>query len=176
MQLEPHAGNVTNSNAAVTITPSGRLYAVYSMNLDHTAAPACRQDCADRCCQSCHHTPQRELGNGCRTDLLGHFVMRYSDDMGASWSSRRYEVPYPLTWIDRQNVFNGSVRMMWTVSLPTTGIRVLVYLAGDGCTTRMRCRWISSSFATVWRGSALRRSAAFHKRHPRSCSFSRRTT
>ena len=41
--------------------------------------------------------------------------MRYSDDMGASWSSRRYEVPYPLTWIDRQNVFNGSVRMMWTV-------------------------------------------------------------
>ena len=94
MQLEPHAGNVTNSNAAVTITPSGRLYAVYSMNLDRTAAPACRQDCADRCCQSCHHTPQRELGNGCRTDLLGHFVMRYSDDMGASWSSRRYEVPY----------------------------------------------------------------------------------
>jgi hypothetical protein len=118
VHLEPEA-NVTNSNAAIVVAPSGRLYALYSMNVDRIDAPACRQNCASRCCQSCHSGPHRRpapaVGNGCRTDLLGHFVLKYSDNVGASWSEQRWDVPYPLTAIDRQNVFNGTVKMMWTV-------------------------------------------------------------
>jgi hypothetical protein len=50
-------------------------YAMYNMNLDNVT-----------------HLPN---GDPCgRTDELGHFVMRYSDDAGRHWSEQRYEVPY----------------------------------------------------------------------------------
>ena len=39
-----------------------------------------------------------------RTDELGHFVARYSDDGGKSWSDHgRHEVPYRLTPLDVNN-------------------------------------------------------------------------
>ena len=48
---------------------------MYNMNLDNVT-----------------HLPN---GDPCgRTDELGHFVMRYSDDAGRHWSEQRYEVPY----------------------------------------------------------------------------------
>ena len=48
---------------------------MYNMNLDNIT-----------------HLPN---GDACgRTDELGHFVMRYSDDAGRRWSDQRYEVPY----------------------------------------------------------------------------------
>ena len=42
-------------------------------------------------------------------------MCRYSDNDGATWSADRYLVPYPDTWIDRHNTFNGSYHIMWTV-------------------------------------------------------------
>ena len=50
-----------------------------------------------------------------RVDELGYFYMRYSDDDGRSWSADRHLVPYPNTWIDRQNDFHGEHHIMWTV-------------------------------------------------------------
>eukprot|EP00939_MAST-03C_sp_MAST-3C-sp1_P003785 g3785.t1 len=51
-----------------------------------------------------------------RDDELGYFYLKYSDDGGESWSDERYPVPYPETWIDRNNVpFRGSTKIMWTV-------------------------------------------------------------
>lgn len=50
-----------------------------------------------------------------RTDELGHFVMRYSDDGGRTWSKERYEVPFRLTSLDYNNTWHGKVKMMWNV-------------------------------------------------------------
>ena len=52
---------------------------------------------------------------GARNDEMGYFYMRYSEDDGRSWSSDRFLVPYPNTWVDRQNQFNGTHRFMWCV-------------------------------------------------------------
>ena len=32
-----------------------------------------------------------------------------------SWSHKRFEVPYRLTEIDRQNTWGGKVKIMWNV-------------------------------------------------------------
>eukprot|EP00941_MAST-03F_sp_MAST-3F-sp1_P001473 g1473.t1 len=50
-----------------------------------------------------------------RADMFGNFFMKYSEDGGKSWSKKRYLVPYPSTWIDRQNSFHGKTNIMWTV-------------------------------------------------------------
>jgi len=73
--LEDEHIGVDNSYGTLAITPSGRIYCLYNMNLDNiTKLPS---------------------GEACtRTDELGHFVMKYSDDGGRSWSKQRYEVPF----------------------------------------------------------------------------------
>ena len=38
-----------------------------------------------------------------RTDMLGHYWLKWSDDGGASWSDERVEVPLRATKIDREN-------------------------------------------------------------------------
>ena len=40
-----------------------------------------------------------------RVDEIGHFVMRYSDDGGKSWSAQRYEVRM------RMHAHSGRMRM-----------------------------------------------------------------
>jgi hypothetical protein len=69
---------------------SKRLYAVYNLNLHNVTLSG-------------------------RKDELGFFYMRYSDNDGQSWSTERYLVPYPNTWVDNQNDFNGTTHIMWTV-------------------------------------------------------------
>ena len=61
-----------------------------------------------------HPNATRPCSTG-RNDELGHFVMKYSDDEGRSWSHKRFEVPYRLTEIDRQNTWGGQVKVMWNV-------------------------------------------------------------
>ena len=51
-----------------------------------------------------------------RTDILGFFRMRYSDDGGRSWSKDHWRVPLRRTRIDEHNVpFDGKVTMQWCV-------------------------------------------------------------
>eukprot|EP00041_Stephanoeca_diplocostata_P023605 m.582544 g.582544 ORF g.582544 m.582544 type:complete len:792 (-) comp22337_c1_seq16:1784-4159(-) len=95
-RLEPLAVGIDNSYGTLAIAETGRLYAMYNMNLDNIT-----------------HLPD---GTACtRTDELGHFVMRYSDDAGRTWSSSRYEVPYRLTPLDFNNSWDGKVKIMWNV-------------------------------------------------------------
>jgi hypothetical protein len=51
-------------------------------------------------------------------DSLGHFVYRYSDDHGRSWSAERFDLPVREMEIDRQNVYGGRVRFFWNVGRP----------------------------------------------------------
>ena len=47
--------------------------------------------------------------------MMGGYFLRYSDDEGATWSSRRYPVPFRLTSIDTHNEWNGTTTIGWSV-------------------------------------------------------------
>ncbi|MBI4892962.1 MAG: exo-alpha-sialidase [Acidobacteria bacterium] len=74
------------------VTPSGRVFVFYDYNGDNFRAPR-------------------------RSDELGWFVYRYSDDHGVTWSER-HRVPMRLTRVDRENTFQGKVQLFWCVSHP----------------------------------------------------------
>jgi hypothetical protein len=48
-------------------------------------------------------------------DSLGHFVFKYSDDHGRSWSAQRYDIPMREFEIDRRNPYGGKLRFFWNV-------------------------------------------------------------
>jgi hypothetical protein len=50
-----------------------------------------------------------------RVDSLGHFVFKYSDDHGKSWSEKRYDIPAREFDIDRENTSGGKIRYFWNV-------------------------------------------------------------
>jgi hypothetical protein len=95
IRLEPPT-NPDNAYGVIVQTTFGRVYVIYNMNLDRVS----------------------KLPDGSpisRDDEIGHFVMRYTDDGGDTWSADRYEVPYALTSIDRNNSWKGAVKIMWSV-------------------------------------------------------------
>jgi hypothetical protein len=85
-----------------------------------------------------------------RVDTLGHYVFRYSDDGGATWSEQRTEIPVREFDIDRENPYKGETRFFWSVCKPlTVGNRV--YLAvhkvgrfGDGFMARSEGAFLAS--------------------------------
>jgi len=74
------------------VTPSGRAFVFYNYNGDNFRAPR-------------------------RSDELGWFVYRYSDDHGVTWSGR-HRIPLRFTRVDRENTYQGKVQMFWCVSHP----------------------------------------------------------
>jgi hypothetical protein len=50
-----------------------------------------------------------------RVDSLGHFVFKYSDDHGKTWSAQRYEIPQRDFEIDRRNPYGGKIKFFWNV-------------------------------------------------------------
>lgn len=83
-------------------TAFGRIYVFYNHNTDNL-----REVKAD---------PAFFPGGRCeRVDTQGHFVFRYSDDHGRTWSPDRFEVPVRAFEIDRENPYGGKVRFFWTV-------------------------------------------------------------
>jgi hypothetical protein len=100
-------GSLPNAYAVTALAPhagpnrTGRVYAIYNMNLDNV---------------TCTHPSATKACTTGRNDELGHFVMKYSDNGGRHWSKKRFEVPYRLTAIDRDNTWGGQVKIMWNVS------------------------------------------------------------
>lgn len=72
------------------VTPGGRVIVFYNYNGDNFRAAR-------------------------RSDELGWFVYRFSDDNGTSWSDR-VRIPMRMTKCDRENTFNGDVQLFWCVS------------------------------------------------------------
>ncbi len=104
VDVEPADGPEA-SYAVLMKVPSGRVYAFYNHNTDDV-----RRVKADN--------PPFGDGYCTRVDSLGHYVFKYSDDHGRSWSEQRFDVPVREMDIDRQNADGGRLRYFWNVGKP----------------------------------------------------------
>ena len=91
-----------NSYAVMLKAPSGRVYVFYNHNTDNV------------------REVRRHDGEApfTRVDSLGHFVFKYSDDHGRSWSKERHDIPFRLFQRDRENVYGGALCFFWNVGKP----------------------------------------------------------
>ena len=87
-------------------TPSGRVYAFYNHNTDNV-----REVPRDP-------VPGKPKTMEKRVDSLGHFVFRFSDDHGVTWSPKRYDIPMREFQIDRENSTGGKIKFFWNVGKP----------------------------------------------------------
>jgi hypothetical protein len=101
VDVEPASGPEA-SYAVLLKVPSGRVYVFYNHNTDNV-----RRAIADK--------PAYSDGYVTRVDSLGHFVFKYSDDHGRSWSARRYSIPMRDFEIDRNNPYGGKLKFFWNV-------------------------------------------------------------
>ncbi len=101
VRLEPPDGR-ENSYAVMLKNSFGRIYIFYNHNTDNVRE-ILRHD---------------RRGSFSRVDSLGHFVFRYSDDHGRTWSPGRYEIPVREFLCDRENVYGGKIRFFWNVGKP----------------------------------------------------------
>jgi len=101
--VEPPSGPEA-SYAVMLKVPSGRIYIFYNHNTDNVREVK-RHD---------HPEPLT------RVDSLGHFVFKYSDDHGRTWSDKRYDVPFRLFECDRENIYQGKLCFFWNVGKPFT--------------------------------------------------------
>jgi len=83
--------------------PGGRVFVFYIFNADDV-----RELPADN--------PPYPTGLTQRMDSHGHYVFRWSDDHGKTWSKDRGTIPVREFEIDRRNVTKGKVRLFWNVS------------------------------------------------------------
>lgn len=84
---------------------AGRIFVFYNHNTD-----SIREVLADR--------PAYPDGVCRRVDSLGHYVYRFSDDGGRTWSANRYDIPMRTMEIDRQNPYGGKLKFFWNVGKP----------------------------------------------------------
>ena len=101
VDVEP-ANGPEASYAVMLKVPYGRVYVFYNHNTDNV-----RQVIADK--------PAYPDGFCRRVDSLGHFVFKYSDDGGRTWSPKRYDVPMREFEIDRRNAYQGKLKFFWNV-------------------------------------------------------------
>ena len=102
--LEPDDGPEA-SYAVLLRIPGGRIYAFYNHNTDNVrTVKADNPPYGDGLCR--------------RVDSLGHFVFKFSDDNGRTWSADRYDIPQRLMDIDRQNADKGDLLYFWNVGRP----------------------------------------------------------
>ncbi len=91
-----------NSYAVMLKVPSGRIFVFYNHNTDNVREV--------KCCDG-----KTTLT---RVDSLGHYVFKYSDDYGKSWSEQRYDIPIRNFACDNENVYGGTLRFFWNVGKP----------------------------------------------------------
>ena len=97
IDIEPADGPPA-SWAMPLLTPSGRVYVFYDYNGDKVDSLNGKK---------IH-----------RTDMLGWYVYKYSDDNGRTWSDKRYRLPVRQTSMDEANDWHGKVQMLWGIGKP----------------------------------------------------------
>lgn len=89
--IEP-SGPKASSYAVPYITDYGRIYVLYGYN-------------------------RSDIEVAHRSDVVGNYCFKYSDDNGLTWSPR-YIIPMPLTDFDSTNEFHGKQHMFWNICKP----------------------------------------------------------
>ncbi len=99
--IEPDDGPEASYGVLLKV-PGGRIYAFYNHNTDRVTEV------------------KREDGGAPykRVDCVGHYVFKYSDDHGRTWSAHRYDIPVREFECDRTNVYGGKERFFWNVGQP----------------------------------------------------------
>ncbi len=101
VELEPVDGPPSVYSLPV-VAKTGRVYAFYDYNGDNFPCPA-------------------------RSDCVGWFVYKYSDDNGRTWSNERYRLPMRMTQVDRTNTFDGKVQIFWGIGKPITFDNTMIF-------------------------------------------------
>jgi len=135
VDVEPSSGREA-SYAVLLKAPYGRIYVFYNHNTDNV-----RRVIADN--------PPYADGFARRVDSLGHFVFKYSDDHGRTWSARRYDIPVRDFAIDRQNPYGGKLKFFWNVG------RAFAH-GGAGYVPLHKVGGIGEGFFTSSEGALLR--------------------
>ncbi|MCX5661861.1 MAG: hypothetical protein NTW19_19460 [Planctomycetota bacterium] len=100
VDVEPADGPEA-SYAVLLATPAGRVYCFYNHNTDRIK------------------TARTEDGKEVsRVDSMGHYVFKFSDDGGRTWSPQRHDLPVREFACDRDNVYQGKLRFFWNVGKP----------------------------------------------------------
>jgi hypothetical protein len=100
VDVEPADGPEA-SYAVLLKTPYGRVYAFYNHNTDRI-----------------EEVKREDGGTYKRVDSLGHYVFKYSDDHGRSWSAQRTDIPMRAFTCDLQNTHHGDPKFFWNVGKP----------------------------------------------------------
>jgi len=145
VDIEPSNGP-ESSYAVLLKVPTGRVYVFYNHNTDNV-----REVIADK--------PVYPSGYCKRVDSLGHFVFKYSDDNGLTWSAKRYDVPMRDFEIDRKNPYGGKLKFFWTVG------RAFTY-KGAGYVPLHKVGGFGEGFFTSSEGVLLRSSNILTERDP----------
>jgi hypothetical protein len=98
--LEPITGPEA-SYAVLLKVPGSRIYAFYNHNTDNV-----------------REVKREDKAVYKRVDSLGHYVFKYTDDHGRTWSAQRYPIPVREFECDRTNVYGGKLRFFWNVGRP----------------------------------------------------------
>lgn len=150
VDVEPSDGPEA-SYAVLLKVPSGRVYVFYNHNTDNV-----REVIADK--------PAYRDGINRRVDSLGHFVFKYSDDQGRSWSAQRYDIPQRDFEIDRKNVYGGKLKFFWTVG------KAFAY-KGAGYVPLHKVGGFGEGFFTSSEGVLLRSDNILTERDPAKISW-----
>jgi hypothetical protein len=145
VDVEPSNGPEA-SYAVLLKVPGGRVYVFYNHNTDNV-----RQVIGDK--------PAYPDGWVRRVDSLGHFVFKYSDDHGRSWSAQRYDVPQRDFQIDRANPYGGRLKYFWNVG------RAFLY-RGAGYVPLHKVGGFGEGFFTSSEGVLLRSPNILSERDP----------
>ena len=86
-------------------TKYGRIYCFYNYNAENLRGVIASH-------------PNYPNGICTRVDTQGHFVFRYSDDNGKSWSDKWYDIPQREFEVDRLNPYGGKIKYFWNVGKP----------------------------------------------------------
>ena len=145
VDVEPAHGPEA-SYAVLLKVPYGRVYVFYNHNTDNV-----REVIADK--------PAYPDGFCRRVDSLGHFVFKYSDDNGRTWSAKRYEIPMRDFEIDRRNPYQGKLKFFWNVGHAFT-------YGGAGFVPIHKVGGFGEGFFTSSEGALLRSGNILTERDP----------
>jgi len=102
--VEPPDGPESSYAVMLKAQDTGRIYIFYNHNTDNVREVLTEPG-----------YPQKTFK---RVDSLGHFVFKFSDDHGKSWSRERHEIPVRDFQCDRANVYGGKLKFFWNVGRP----------------------------------------------------------